>query len=836
MRITIKRLAALAVTLAMVLTMASCGGSGSGDPKSTGAGSKDAPVSSITGNAPGAGALPQSGTGVPSLAPVESPAAGTAAQAASVEPAEQESVSAQGLIRALVDGWIYYGDSTDRNCIYRIRTDGSAKTKLTDVSADYIAVDGDWLFYYDSYQTRLGLYKVKMDGSDTQKLSDDQTKELQIADGWLYYKNDSDTGRMYKMRLDASENQAIGEDIYVWWPVVVGDWIYFGSSRNKGQLIKVKTDGSARQVLSDDEPKFLYVMGDWAYYSTSYRTYRVGINGGSKELLIEKHASRIRAEGDTLYYSAAGLYRMRMDGSAPQQLSEDSPYGLYLNDGWVYFESRSDDMRLCAIRIDGSGLRRIDGSTPIDGTGATQAIVAPPVDTGPPPSYEAVDIASGYIFAIQGNTIYYRNSSDGYSIYSINTDGSAQRKISEDRAHSPVVLIGDSIYYSNADDDKNLYMMKSDGAGREKLTRISSAVVDALDGWIYIIGTDDFEMRCLLRMRVDSNAGGLLSEEEILSAKISRDWIYYFTSGFTPSQGSRRSSAIVIDETTRQAANEARGLYKMRLDGSDKRKLSEDRSSNIVAIIGDWIYYSSEGLCGVKTDGSGKRKLMEEFPSSIFISGDWIYYSPGSRDADDPGIYRMKTDGSFKQCLLSDEEIDGIYTVGDWIYFSSENDDARLYKMKYDGSGRQALAEGSRKQAEPKEPVTVAIKAGQGVTKDSILGLWQLEDLSGDMEYPQYYEFTGDGRLIVSSDVPPGVVLLFPARFEGKYSLSGSALTLSLPMDGTEQSFTVDIAISGDEFYYVEGGMGVLGAIRATSRPRAGDVIMDQQGRVYYEP
>ena len=76
------------------------------------------------------------------------------------------------------------------------------------------------------------------------------------------------------------------------------------------------------------------------------------------------------------------------------------------------------------------------------------------------------NIANGGLVARQGDWIYYRNSSDGYKLYKVKTDGSGREKINDDSSWF-INVVGDWIYYVNADDGYKLYKVKTDGSGRQ---------------------------------------------------------------------------------------------------------------------------------------------------------------------------------------------------------------------------------------------------------------------------------------------------------------------------------------------------------------------------------
>ena len=54
----------------------------------------------------------------------------------------------------------------DKNTLYKIKTDGTEKTKIDDFSSGRINIAGDWIFYlYYSGTTAPSQYKIKTDGT-----------------------------------------------------------------------------------------------------------------------------------------------------------------------------------------------------------------------------------------------------------------------------------------------------------------------------------------------------------------------------------------------------------------------------------------------------------------------------------------------------------------------------------------------------------------------------------------------------------------------------------------------------------------------------------------------
>ncbi|HXK52075.1 MAG TPA: DUF5050 domain-containing protein [Caldisericia bacterium] len=152
---------------------------------------------------------------------------------------------------------------------------------------------------------------------------------------------------------------------------------------------------------------------------------------------------------------------------------------------------------------------------------------------------------------------------------------------------------------------------------------------------------------------------------------IQGDWIYY-------SNVSRRGE-----------------LYKIRVDGSDKTLLCEDNAT-FINVVGDWVYYSNsfegEKLYKIRTDGTEKTLLSEDPAWHIRVMGGWIYYSI----YDEGAIYKIPTNGG-ERILLSDG-----YTLcfpvvtEDWIYCIKDLDSEHiLCKIRTDGTDLTSLHDNS---------------------------------------------------------------------------------------------------------------------------------------------
>jgi len=391
------------------------------------------------------------------------------------------------------------------------------------------------------------------------------------------------------------------------------------------------------------------------------------------------------------------------------------------------------------------------------------------------------NINTGGLAAIQGDWIYYSEISDGGKLYAVNTSSGERKKINDDKSDF-INVVGEWVHYSNGSDDSRLYRIKTDGSGRQKLNDERSVAVTVVGDWVY------YNSFGLHKIKTDGSDKEKLGKNTITgSINIIGEWIYYINGG----------------------------IGKIKTDGSEEQMLTDVAAEHII-IDGDWVYYGMGRVNKMRLDGSDDQQLGDHYAAYINVDGDWIYFNTWVVVE---GVYRIRTDGSGRQAL-NDNNASHFSIVGDWIIY---HDYTKTYIMKTDGSENQPIEEFLAKPVETDAPAatdtpdapSATLKPGQGVTSDSILGKWKLLVDVGNTQ-TTYYEFQAGGVLIISVELPPGAIVAGPTRFDAKYNLSGSLLTITTTIDGIEESDSGDIAIVDDTLYFVAEGIAVPAMVRAS--------------------
>ncbi|MGI6449986.1 MAG: DUF5050 domain-containing protein [Desulfitobacteriia bacterium] len=123
--------------------------------------------------------------------------------------------------------WIFYRNTSDKNKLYKVKTDGSEKTKICDDNIKYINVIGEWI-YYCNETNGMNIYKIKLNGKDRTRLNSAPSETVHVLGDTIYY-FDIDEKKIYSMDTSGNNIKKIidRKNIYSKTFNVEKDIIYF---------------------------------------------------------------------------------------------------------------------------------------------------------------------------------------------------------------------------------------------------------------------------------------------------------------------------------------------------------------------------------------------------------------------------------------------------------------------------------------------------------------------------------------------------------------------------------------------------------------------------------
>lgn len=258
--------------------------------------------------------------------------------------------------------WLYYTDLYYKGSIYKVRQDGTGKTKLTDDVPLYINVSGDWVYYKNFKDNKL--YKIKTDGTGRTKLSDDNSDGIMLAGDWIYYINESDNFSIYKMKTDGTNKVKLNAD-YSWNINLVNNTIYYTKVYDDFKIYRMNIDGTGDSKVSDQAQAFnMVVAGDHIYYTNVTATDRFAIftmktDGTGISKVTSDHSRSFTIDNDWIYYAnesdASYLYKIKTDGTNKTKLNNSITSYVNVTGDWVYYVNNPpSNSQLYKTKIDGS--------------------------------------------------------------------------------------------------------------------------------------------------------------------------------------------------------------------------------------------------------------------------------------------------------------------------------------------------------------------------------------------------------------------------------------------------------------------------------------------------
>jgi len=211
----------------------------------------------------------------------------------------------------LLGDWLYYSNWSDGHSLYRLKLDGSDRTKVLDDSVHSVnLVAGNRVVYIRWKATsnkENNIFVAPADGGSPVRICDDQVENVGVWGEWAYYANGSDGYKPYKVKLDGTGRVKISDDETLFM-IVAGDWIYYNNYSDGEKLYRIGTDGKNRMLVSADRTGFINVSGDWIYYTNSSdkdALYRIRSDGSQRKKIADSDAGAqpISVTPDSVYFN-----------------------------------------------------------------------------------------------------------------------------------------------------------------------------------------------------------------------------------------------------------------------------------------------------------------------------------------------------------------------------------------------------------------------------------------------------------------------------------------------------------------------------------------------------
>lgn len=514
----------------------------------------------------------------------------------------------------------YFSNSVFGSSIKQLN---STASKLFNLSGEYLATDGTYLYYAVNNTlintSENGIYKIAIDSSSEEtptptKLCSDKAKYLVYHDGYIYFSNGSQNNHLYKISVNASNGTAalLWEE-KVEYIICDNGVLYFNSSNTvlgvstASAVYKYIISSNKAIKLTCDNGKYLTKVGAYVYYvnvdllSTSLfgkGIYRISTNTASDnnlpgDLIIEAQEngySSLTSDGELLYY-----YKLNDKHFYSYDISSSSETDLMENFTVVADTSPSGFAQIAEYNNEIYYINVLDNGYLYKYNPTTKG------------NFKVLeDSVSGVYF--NGNYMYYSTYvATNFALWRMDLTTHQTTKISSDRCDR-LIFDQDCIYYIKTGSAYNnyIYKMGLDGSSPTKLFNTTLWVSDFFKEGNYIY--------CV------ANAGLMGSNDKIYKFDITSN---------TATEYDFESTAFAVDNGTIYYYDHNDDTLNV-FNGSSSIAIATNVVINDLIIANGKLYYSStgntKGFFSYDITTKATEKLSDNNAEALFVFNDVIYF------------------------------------------------------------------------------------------------------------------------------------------------------------------------------------------------------------------
>ena len=257
------------------------------------------------------------------------------------------------------EGSLYYQNNDDGYSIYKSEK-GGEPVKLNSDPSYFINVMGDYVYYVNE-NDNFKVYRMKLDGSDNKKIIDSTAYYMTVYKDSIYFVNYSDNQNIYKANTDGTNCVKIVNSI-CYYPVIAGDKLYYIDYADNNSIVETDLEGNNKKTLDEEHYAAYLNYDDGALYYTNAKAqnnqngddflYKTDISSGSIETVLEIPCADINIADGKIYYKNLEdnrIYCCNTDGKDTKEVSDEN--GVYINiaDNKIYYLVKDDEGNLNVV-------------------------------------------------------------------------------------------------------------------------------------------------------------------------------------------------------------------------------------------------------------------------------------------------------------------------------------------------------------------------------------------------------------------------------------------------------------------------------------------------------
>jgi hypothetical protein len=160
--------------------------------------------------------------------------------------------------------WVYYINAEEGYSLYKMKTDFTSRTLLTENEVSNLNVIGDWIYFTDLSKDE-HIYKMRTDGSMQTFISDAKCSFMVVYNDYIYYADADSYNNLCRMKADGTGIKNLGHNVEV---ISISDnLVYFRTEQH--ELLCMTVEGTdIKKVVEDESYGNFYINEDSIHYMT----------------------------------------------------------------------------------------------------------------------------------------------------------------------------------------------------------------------------------------------------------------------------------------------------------------------------------------------------------------------------------------------------------------------------------------------------------------------------------------------------------------------------------------------------------------------------------------
>lgn len=272
------------------------------------------------------------------------------------------------------DGTVYFANAYDGGTLYCMNPDESEIRKLNRSEVHQLNAAGDYLYYYQknsssypdfSFLIRTyGLYRTNKKGRDPVCLDKSDCKNVALVDNTVFYSKPVDgaqTLHLFAVETDKKNAREIAD--YLVNPSSASSGIlYYNGTEENHHLYAYDTATGSETLVKEYNMWFPTLHGQSIYFLNlegNYELCRYDLYDDTITVLTTDRVESFNLTEYYIYYQTTdaetpALWRMELDGSNPEIVSEGVYRDINVTSQYVYFRSFAADMPMYHTPADGA--------------------------------------------------------------------------------------------------------------------------------------------------------------------------------------------------------------------------------------------------------------------------------------------------------------------------------------------------------------------------------------------------------------------------------------------------------------------------------------------------